>query len=63
MEEKFRFGIMGAGNIAEEFCQSVEKTGIACVAAVAGRTPGKAERLAALSLRSKAEDFRLKEQP
>ena len=46
MEEKFRFGIMGAGNIAEEFCQSVEKTGIACVTAVAGRTPGKAERLA-----------------
>ena len=46
MEEKFRFGIMGAGNIAEEFCQSVEKTGIACVAAVAGRTPGKARRLA-----------------
>lgn len=46
MEKKFRFGIMGAGNIAEEFCQSVEKTGIACVAAVAGRTPGKAARLA-----------------
>ena len=46
MEGKFRFGIMGAGNITRQFCDAVQRTGIAVVAAVAGRTPGKAAKLA-----------------
>ncbi len=47
MKTKFRFGIMGAGNITRQFCDAVERTGTAVVAAVAGRTPGKAAKLAA----------------
>lgn len=46
MERVFRFGIMGAGNIAGDFCRAVKKTGKARVVAVAGRTPGKAAKLA-----------------
>ena len=39
----FRFGIMGAGNIAAQFCDAVKISGCAEVIAVASRTPGKAE--------------------
>ena len=38
----FQFGIMGAGNIASQFCDAVKRSGCAEVAAVASRTPGKA---------------------
>lgn len=46
MEKTFRFGIMGAGNITRQFCDAVQRTQTAVVAAVAGRTPGKAAKLA-----------------
>ena len=39
----FRFGIMGAGNIAAQFCDALKISGCAEVIAVASRTPGKAE--------------------
>ena len=39
----FQFGIMGAGNIASQFCDAVKRSGCAEVAAVASRTPGKAK--------------------
>lgn len=42
----FRFGIIGAGNIAAQFCAAVKRSGCAEVAAVAGRTPGKAKAFA-----------------
>lgn len=34
----FQFGIMGAGNIASQFCDAVKRSGCAEVAAVASRT-------------------------
>ena len=42
----FRFGIIGAANIAAQFCRAAELSGVAEVAAVAGRTPGKAKAFA-----------------
>lgn len=45
--QKFRFGIMGAGNIASNFCDAVKTMDNAVVTAVASKTPGKPERFAA----------------
>lgn len=42
----FRFGIIGAANIAAQFCRAVKLSGVAEVVAVAGRTPGKAKAFA-----------------
>lgn len=42
MSRQFRFGIMGAGNIAERFCDAVRKQGEAVVAAVASRSMERA---------------------
>lgn len=42
----FQFGIMGAGNIASQFCDAVKRSGCAEVAAVASRTSGKAKAFA-----------------
>lgn len=42
----FRFGIIGAGNIAVQFCHAAKLSGVAEVVAVAGRTPGKAKAFA-----------------
>ena len=42
MSGKFRFGIMGAGNIAEEFCAAVKEQGEGVVAAIASRSMERA---------------------
>lgn len=42
MDKQFRFGIMGAGNIAEKFCDAVRKQGEGIVAAVASRSMDRA---------------------
>lgn len=42
----FRFAVMGAGRIANKFCQAVELTGGACVAAVASKSPERARSFA-----------------
>lgn len=42
MGKAIRFGIMGAGNIARQFCEAVRLVEGVEVAAVASRTPGKA---------------------
>ncbi len=46
MSRQFRFGIMGAGNIAETFCDAVKKQGEGVVAAVASRSQERAEAFA-----------------
>lgn len=43
---KFRFGIMGPGNIAENFCEAVKRQGEGVVAAVASRNPDRARTFA-----------------
>lgn len=47
MENKFRFGIMGAGNIARQFCDAVTRQGECVVAAVASKSLERAEAFAA----------------
>ena len=37
-KETFRFGVMGAGNISNKFCDAAEKTEEVCVTAVAARS-------------------------
>ena len=44
--EKFRFGIIGAANIAKTFCDAVNRLENVEVVAVASRTDGKAEKFA-----------------
>ena len=44
-KETFRFGVMGAGNISNKFCDAAEKTEEVCVTAVA--YPGVENCLAA----------------
>lgn len=46
MDQPFVFGIIGAGNIANKFCDAVRGMKGVEVAAVASRTPGKAETFA-----------------
>jgi predicted dehydrogenase len=46
MGEKFRFGIMGPGHIAENFVDAVERQGEAVVAAVASRSMERADTFA-----------------
>ena len=46
MEDKFRFGIMGAGNIARQFCDAVTRQGEGVVAAVASKSIERAESFA-----------------
>lgn len=46
MEKKFRFGIMGAGNIARQFCDAVTRQGEGVVAAVASKSLERAEKFA-----------------
>ena len=46
MEDKFRFGIMGAGNIARQFCDAVTRQGEGVVAAVASKWIKRAESFA-----------------
>lgn len=42
----FKFGIMGAGNIAHRFCDAMKLVDNGTVVAVASKTPGKAETFA-----------------
>ena len=41
-KETFRFGVMGAGNISNKFCDAAEKTEEVCVTAVAARSEERA---------------------
>lgn len=43
---EFRFAIMGAGNIAQKFCDAVSRTEGACVAAVASKSFERAKNFA-----------------
>lgn len=46
MNEQFRFGIMGAGNIAGRFCEAVIEQGDGIVTAIASRSIERANRFA-----------------
>ena len=45
-KETFRFGVMGAGNISNKFCDAAEKTEEVCVTAVAARSEERAREFA-----------------
>lgn len=45
--QTFRFGVLGAGRIAEKFCDAIRRTGGAEVAAVASKSAERAESFAA----------------
>ena len=45
-KETFRFGVMGAGNISNKFCDAAEKTEEVCVTAVATRSEERAREFA-----------------
>lgn len=45
-KETFRFGVMGAGNISNKFCDAAEKIEEVCVTAVAARSEERAREFA-----------------